>query len=276
MARPHVPKFGTWDVNGGNGAAYTAAFDPARADRGQKLINPNDPAENPDRMGGPAPHYRRAANGSDENRPRHERRSCREDLDVRRSSDPLGRQASSYDHPAARRTPGGPLGREGAEPPQRRTQAERDGDGSGPNPERSPAHHQANRMREAGRGAASPAWDRRGRHPSGGDEGSVLGAGTPKTRLRPQGGREELPAKGGALPKFGAWDVKDPNAGDGFTMIFQKLSNEKKEGGPVHIPRLNSDQPPSLEGSCGQQSQPGVPRKMHNKPANQPACCTVL
>jgi hypothetical protein len=38
----------------------------------------------------------------------------------------------------------------------------------------------------------------------------------------------------------------------------------------VHIPRLNSDQPPSLEGSCGQQSQPGVPRKMHNKPANQP------
>ncbi|HYP42588.1 MAG TPA: hypothetical protein VEQ18_01050, partial [Candidatus Nitrosocosmicus sp.] len=48
---------------------------------------------------------------------------------------------------------------------------------------------------------------------------------------------DEQPAKGGALPKFGAWDVKDPNAGDGFTMIFQKLSNEKKEGGPVHIPR---------------------------------------
>ena len=67
--------------------------------------------------------------------------------------------------------------------------------------------------------------------------------------------------------------MKDPNAGDGFTMIFQKLSNEKKEGGPVHIPRLNSDQPSSHEGSYGQQSQPGAPRKMPNQnqqPAKQP------
>jgi hypothetical protein len=56
------------------------------------------------------PHSSHVLEQADENRPRHERRSCREDLDVRRSSDPLGRQASSYDHPAARRTPGGPLG----------------------------------------------------------------------------------------------------------------------------------------------------------------------
>jgi hypothetical protein len=68
------------------------------------------------------------------------------------------------------------------------------------------------------------------------------------------------------LPKFGAWDVKDPNAGDGFTMIFQKLSNEKKEGGPVHIPRLNSDQPPAHEdNSYGKhQNQPG-PRNNNKK-----------
>lgn len=65
------------------------------------------------------------------------------------------------------------------------------------------------------------------------------------------------------MPKFGAWDVKDPNAGDGFTMIFQKLSNEKKEGGPVHIPRLNSDQPSSHEGSYGkhQSHHSSGPRK---------------
>jgi RPM1-interacting protein 4 len=130
-------------------------------------------------------------------------------------------------------------------------------------------------MRESGRGSASPAWDRRGRHPSGGDEGSVTGSGTPKTRLRPQGGREEPPAKGGALPKFGAWDVKDPNAGDGFTMIFQKLSNEKKEGGPVHIPRLNSDQPSSNEGSYGQQHQSYGPRSKIPV-TKQPTCCTIL
>ena len=83
------------------------------------------------------------------------------------------------------------VGRGGAEPPNRRAPADRDHDGSAPNPERSPAHPQANRMRETGRGAASPAWDRRARLPSGGDEGAVLGAGTPKTRLRPQVTREE-------------------------------------------------------------------------------------
>lgn len=43
-------------------------------------------------------------------RPRHERRSSREDMDVRRSSDPPGRQAPSYDQPPARRAPGGPGG----------------------------------------------------------------------------------------------------------------------------------------------------------------------
>jgi RPM1-interacting protein 4 len=56
------------------------------------------------------------------------------------------------------------------------------------------------------------------------------------------------PARGGALPKFGAWDAKDPNAGDGFTMIFQKASVEKKEGGPVRIPQMSNELlPGSLE-----------------------------
>jgi RPM1-interacting protein 4 len=93
-------------------------------------------------------------------------------------------------------------GRGGAEPPARRT-ADRDNhsdrDGSSHNPDRSPAHPYGNRAgaRETGRGAASPAWDRRGRHPSGGDEGSVMAPGTPKTRLRP-GARPEEPVR--AIP----------------------------------------------------------------------------
>ncbi|KAG0625924.1 hypothetical protein M758_2G088800 [Ceratodon purpureus] len=300
MARPHVPKFGAWDSNGGNGSAYTAVFDHARTGKGGKPINPNDPSENPDLAaqiyGGsgapqrhnerPPPRARPAPNDHDEavNRPRHERRSSREDLDVRRSSDPPGRQPPSHDQPPTRRPPGGVAGRGGAEP---RPRPDRDGsshntdrDGSSHNADRSPAHPYGNRVgaRETGRGAASPAWDRRGRHPSGGDEGSVMAPGTPKTRLR-QGSRpEEPPAKGGALPKFGAWDVKDPNAGDGFTMIFQKLSNEKKEGGPVHIPRLNSDQPPSHEDSYGKhQNQSGGPRGNKKQSSSQPDCgCTIL
>ena len=56
------------------------------------------------------PHSSDVLEQADENRPRHERRSSREDLDVRRSSDPPGRQAPSYDQPPARRAPGGPAG----------------------------------------------------------------------------------------------------------------------------------------------------------------------
>jgi hypothetical protein len=45
------------------------------------------------------------------------------------------------------------------------------------------------------------------------------------------------------LPKFTAWDAKEPTARDGFTMIFQKTSVEKKEGGPVRIPQISSEPP---------------------------------
>lgn len=39
--------------------------------------------------------------------------------------------------------------------------------------------------------------------------------------------------KGGVLFKFGDWDVKDLNVGEGFIVIFQKFVDEKKEGGLV-------------------------------------------
>lgn len=62
MQRPHVPKFGAWDPNA-NAPAYTAVFDQARAGKGGKMVNPNDPAENPDlagMYGDPAPLHQRS------------------------------------------------------------------------------------------------------------------------------------------------------------------------------------------------------------------------
>ncbi|XAR58739.1 hypothetical protein NMG60_11014249 [Bertholletia excelsa] len=45
--RAHVPRFGNWDI--GENVPYTAYFEKARKDRnGGKIINPNDPQENPD------------------------------------------------------------------------------------------------------------------------------------------------------------------------------------------------------------------------------------
>lgn len=37
--------------------------------------------------------------------------------------------------------------------------------------------------------------------------------------------------KGGALPKFGEWDVNNPASADGFTVIFAKARDEKKATG---------------------------------------------
>ncbi|XP_019259819.1 PREDICTED: RPM1-interacting protein 4-like [Nicotiana attenuata] len=41
----HVPKFGNWD---GDNVPYTAYFENARKGKGGKMINPNDPEENPE------------------------------------------------------------------------------------------------------------------------------------------------------------------------------------------------------------------------------------
>jgi len=229
MARPHVPKFGAWDPNS-NAPAYTAVFDQARAGKGGKMVNPNDPAENPDLAGmygdpapppqrsneRPAPRGKMAHTNNEQDeahvtRPRHERRASREDLEVRRSSDAPG------------------VGRPGVG--GRRSMVDRDGnnEGSGHNPERSPLHPQANRQasRESARQGA-------------GSEASI----PRNSRGRNSGvARMEEPQKGGALPKFGTWDPKDPTAGEGYTVIFQKLSHEKKSGEPVYNSRMSSDSP---------------------------------
>uniref|UniRef100_A0A2N9FQ80 RIN4 pathogenic type III effector avirulence factor Avr cleavage site domain-containing protein n=1 Tax=Fagus sylvatica TaxID=28930 RepID=A0A2N9FQ80_FAGSY len=36
---------------------------------------------------------------------------------------------------------------------------------------------------------------------------------------------------GRPLPKFGEWDVTNPASADGFTVIFEKVRDEKKTGG---------------------------------------------
>ncbi|KAK4365595.1 hypothetical protein RND71_013475 [Anisodus tanguticus] len=54
MARPNVPKFGNWEND--DNMPYTVYFEKARQTRGTgKIINPNDPEENPDMFPNPAP-----------------------------------------------------------------------------------------------------------------------------------------------------------------------------------------------------------------------------
>ncbi|KAG2580141.1 hypothetical protein PVAP13_6NG319400 [Panicum virgatum] len=76
----HVPKFGNWD-NDGN-VPYTLFFEKARKGKGAggKMINPNDPAENPEAfssVAAPSPNRSDAGRSSPAPpppAPRHERR----------------------------------------------------------------------------------------------------------------------------------------------------------------------------------------------------------
>ncbi|XP_075501159.1 protein NOI4-like isoform X2 [Primulina tabacum] len=50
--------------------------------------------------------------------------------------------------------------------------------------------------------------------------------------------------KGGALPKFGEWDVNNPASADGFTVIFAKARDEKKATGTAaHDASIPQQQP---------------------------------
>ncbi|TYJ20453.1 hypothetical protein E1A91_A09G265700v1, partial [Gossypium mustelinum] len=57
-----------------------------------------------------------------------------------------------------------------------------------------------------------------------------------------------LSEKRRALPKFGEWDVNNPAAAEGFTVIFNKARDEKKAKGsaPNIMPSASSkkNQPP--------------------------------
>ncbi|KZV57458.1 hypothetical protein F511_35256 [Dorcoceras hygrometricum] len=51
-------------------------------------------------------------------------------------------------------------------------------------------------------------------------------------------------AKGGALPKFGEWDVNNPASADGFTVIFAKARDDKKATGTAaSIPQAQPTNP---------------------------------
>ncbi|KAL3519399.1 hypothetical protein ACH5RR_017548 [Cinchona calisaya] len=51
-------------------------------------------------------------------------------------------------------------------------------------------------------------------------------------RNRARGGgsnaSDDLSSKSASVPKFGAWDERDPKSGEGFTVIFNKVKEEKQ------------------------------------------------
>ncbi|KAL6217751.1 hypothetical protein ACLB2K_010968 [Fragaria x ananassa] len=211
--RSHVPKFGNWE--GEENVPYTAYFDKARKGRtgpGGKMINPNDPQENPDLLNDMSsvtsspPRVR-----SEPERQNHEQVRSREDIDQRQyANSPAHREnLSRKSSGESTHQPGRGRGTNSGETHQRTA---RQSAGSEQSIERSPLHRQA---RASGRD--SPSWEGKPSYESS--------HGTPgRSRLKP---RDESPDKGAAVPKFGEWDENNPASADGFTHIFNKVREEK-------------------------------------------------
>ena len=158
--RPHVPQFGNWDSQ--ENVPYTRYFDNARKGRGGKMINPNDPEENPEMFRqfappAPAPSNIRPQTeepvGRGAVRAQHEYRGSREDGNFRQFVDSPART----DNPG-RRTSGESTHHNSGRPTRHSA-------GSEHSFERSPlhSHHPA---KLAGRGGTSPAWDGKSSHDS--------------------------------------------------------------------------------------------------------------
>lgn len=158
---PRVPQFGNWE--GGNHIPYTVYFDKARKGRsGTKMINPNDPEENPDLLsdaGVPpeAPASRAEAESEEPKqqgviRTMHERKMSNDDGSLTQVSDQSihkNNLGSLHSDESKYQAHGG-RGASYGEPHRRPARSSF---------EKSPMHPQG---RITGRGSGSPSWEGRG------------------------------------------------------------------------------------------------------------------
>ncbi|XP_042050583.1 RPM1-interacting protein 4-like [Salvia splendens] len=164
-------------------------------------------------------------------RPRHDRRSSREDGEMRRLTDsPLRHETAGR-----RNSSNSPHHRYGGssagETPKRHA---RNSVGSDRSTDHSPLHpHSQARVGGRNIGVSSPSWERKAT-----SDGSLsLAPTTPgRSRLRSVTRGDDSPDRGPAVPKFGDWDETDPAAAEGYTQVFNLVREEKNsETGKVPV-----------------------------------------
>ncbi|KAK9288461.1 hypothetical protein L1049_016918 [Liquidambar formosana] len=166
-----------------------------------------------------------ASKGSEAFRPKHERRSSREEGDLRRPidsslrNDTVGRRAAA-DLPHQRHG--------GVSSGDTLKRATRQSAGSDRSIEHSPLHpHNQARVGSRGSIVSSPSWERKGS--SEGSHG--FAPSTPgRSRLRSVTRGDETPDHSAAVPKFGEWDESNPSSADGYTHIFNRVREERQTG----------------------------------------------
>ncbi|KAM3373819.1 RPM1-interacting protein 4 isoform X1 [Capsicum galapagoense] len=196
MARPNVPKFGNWDSE--NNTPYTVVFENARKTRGGKMINPNDPQENPDMFPNVAPPSRPKIQAEEPNK----RRVSREEGDFRAYSPQRnGGRGSNSGRPS------------------------RHSGGSDHSIAKSPLHPSS--QAKTGRVAASPVWEGKNSYDSSHGTPGRSFESAHATPGRHQTKHESQPDRGAVVPKFGGWDDNDPQAAENYTEVFNKVREER-------------------------------------------------
>lgn len=236
MARPIVPKFGNWEND--DSTPYTVYFEKARQTRGPgKIINPNDPEENPDMFANVATHYNPKRQTEEPAiGPARQTRNCRlskEDGELRQYANSPARNenmgqkgANELSHQRGRGSSSGRTGRQSI--------------GSEHSFDKSPLHpHYQAKVNNAGRGAASPAWE--GKHNSYDSSHRTPGRSFESSHATPGRSKvkQENSDRGAAVPRFGEWDENDPQSADNYTHIFNKV-REEKQGNPSGTPSRTS------------------------------------
>ncbi|XP_068669485.1 RPM1-interacting protein 4-like isoform X2 [Aristolochia californica] len=194
----HVPKFGNWEREN---VPYTMYFENARKEKvGGKMMNPNDPEQNPEafnQQSGINQHQKRGPSG--------------EEVGGSRDHMEAPQRYDSINH------------RKSLEPQKiqhvRSNNSDTSSDRSNSNSDRSlrQSHH---RRWRSGQGSNSAE----------GSNSFTLSPAKP-TRSKPGSTQaEEKSHRVASIPKFGAWDETDPKSGDGFTVIFDKVKEQKQMG----------------------------------------------
>ncbi|XP_075519607.1 RPM1-interacting protein 4-like isoform X1 [Primulina tabacum] len=211
IVRSNVPKFGNWE--GEDNVPYTVYFDKARKTRGGKMINPNEPQENPEMFENVNSSPLAPANAPvSPSRPRTRPeepivKGAGEDIGFRQSGNPPAQNENTSQKAASESN-------YGARRPKA-TRSPRPSAGSEQSFERSPLHHHQ-QAKVGGRVGEGKNYE--------GSQGT-----TGKSRMRQANLGDDSPDKAAAVPKFGNWET-DPQSAENFTDIFQKVREERNAG----------------------------------------------
>ncbi|GMI72694.1 RPM1 interacting protein 4 [Hibiscus trionum] len=239
--RSHVPKFGDWD---NDDLPYTAYFENARKEKGGKIMNPNDPEDNPEAF-----MYMRGGQESNYGC-RHDHDSSKSDsVDKHRPdagkimnpNDPeenpeafmymRGGLESNYDHQHAHV----PLAADSIKSESADKHRPNSANRIGSIDQQRSARRQWNTRSESGSETGTGSDRTHLNHhrltssgPKNGQAGEVSFSASVSGQSHRNGNYEYKHQRTTSVPKFGEWDETDPTSGAGFTVIFNKVKEEKR------------------------------------------------